>query len=142
MLASQAPGRGDGALGQLAAVTLADEQPAAGAGPELPQVPVQECGQFWWARRAGMPTAIVSNNSEGAITAYLTAHGLRSHVHAVIGRPHAHPARMKPDPALIRQAAAASTTDVGRCVLVGDSLSDIEGAHAAGARVIGYANRP
>ena len=30
----------------------------------------------------------------------------------------------------------------GRCVLVGDSLSDIEGARAAGVRVIGYANRP
>ena len=29
----------------------------------------------------------------------------------------------------------------GRCVLVGGSLSDIEGARAAGIRVIDYANR-
>ena len=29
-----------------------------------------------------------------------------------------------------------------RCVLVGDSLTDIDGARAAGVRVIGYANYP
>lgn len=29
-----------------------------------------------------------------------------------------------------------------RAVLAGDSLSDITGAHAAGVRSIGYANRP
>ncbi|WP_233564897.1 HAD family hydrolase [Micromonospora musae] len=28
------------------------------------------------------------------------------------------------------------------CVLVGDSVSDIEAAHAAGVAAIGYANKP
>lgn len=28
------------------------------------------------------------------------------------------------------------------CVLVGDSITDIQAARAAGVRVIGYANRP
>ena len=28
------------------------------------------------------------------------------------------------------------------CILIGDSMADIDGAHAAGVPVIGYANRP
>lgn len=93
------------------------------------------------ASRAGIPTAIVSNNSEGAIAAYLTAHGLNGHIRAVIGRPHARPDRMKPHPAPIQHAAAMLAAETNRCVLVGDSPSDIESARAAGAHVIGYANR-
>ncbi|MCX5153849.1 HAD hydrolase-like protein [Streptomyces sp. NBC_00291] len=32
--------------------------------------------------------------------------------------------------------------DVTHCTLIGDSLTDIEAAHAAGTTVIGYANKP
>ncbi|NJC15642.1 HAD superfamily hydrolase (TIGR01509 family) [Micromonospora profundi] len=94
------------------------------------------------ARQAGMSVAAVSNNSAGAVNAYLAAHRLAGHVSPVVGRAYADPERMKPNPEPILQAVHALGESPGRCVLVGDSLSDIEGARAAGVRVIGYANRP
>ncbi|MET7808598.1 HAD family hydrolase [Micromonospora chersina] len=93
------------------------------------------------ARQAGLAVAVVSNNSAGAVRAYLAAHRLAGHVSPVVGRPYAQPARMKPSPEPILQAVHALDESPGRCVLVGDSLSDIEGAQAAGVRVVGYANR-
>jgi beta-phosphoglucomutase-like phosphatase (HAD superfamily) len=62
-------------------------------------------------------------------------------VSPVVGRAYAEPNRMKPNPEPIWQAVRAIGKPAMRCVLVGDSLSDIDGAHAAGVRVIGYANR-
>ncbi|WP_027657800.1 HAD family hydrolase [Salinispora pacifica] len=94
------------------------------------------------ARQVGMPVAAVSNNSAGAVTAYLAAHRLAEHVSPVIGRAYAEPGRMKPNPEPILQAVRSVGEPAGRCVLIGDSLSDIEGARAAGVAVIGYANRP
>lgn len=93
------------------------------------------------ARQAGMPVAAVSNNSAGAVTAYLAAHRLAGYVSPVVGRAYAEPGRMKPNPEPILQAVRALGEPPARCVLVGDSLSDIEGARAAGVAVIGYANR-
>ncbi|SBT52869.1 HAD family hydrolase [Micromonospora narathiwatensis] len=94
------------------------------------------------ARQAGVPVAAVSNNSAGAVSAYLVAHRLAGHVSPVVGRAYAEPDRMKPNPAPILKAVRDLGVTPGRCVLVGDSLSDIEGARAAGVAVIGYANRP
>ncbi|MCG5464854.1 HAD family phosphatase [Micromonospora sp. MED01] len=94
------------------------------------------------ARQAGMPVAVVSNNSAGAVSAYLTARRLAAYVSPVVGRAYADPDRMKPNPEPILQAVRAIARPASRCVLVGDSLSDIEAARAAGVRVIGYANRP
>ncbi|MFY1597121.1 HAD family hydrolase [Micromonospora sp. WMMD737] len=94
------------------------------------------------ARQAGMPVAVVSNNSAGAVAAYLAAHRLAMHVSPVVGRAYADPDRMKPNPEPILQAVRAVGEPPSRCVLVGDSLSDIDGARAAGVWVIGYANRP
>ncbi|MGI5211935.1 HAD family hydrolase [Plantactinospora sp. CA-290183] len=94
------------------------------------------------ARQAGSPVAVVSNNSAGAVNAYLTAHRLSGHVAPVIGRAYAEPDRMKPNPEPILRAVHALGSAPPNCVLVGDSLSDIEGARLAGVRVIGYANRP
>ncbi|MFI6257610.1 HAD family hydrolase [Micromonospora zamorensis] len=94
------------------------------------------------ARQAGVSVAVVSNNSAGAVTAYLAAHRLAGYVSPVVGRAYADPARMKPSPDPILQAVHVLREKPGRCVLVGDSLSDIEGARAAGVREIGYANRP
>ncbi|MFI7022787.1 HAD family hydrolase [Micromonospora sp. NPDC049900] len=93
------------------------------------------------SRQAGLPVAVVSNNSAGAVSAYLVAHRLAVHVSPVVGRAYADPARMKPNPAPILQAVQAIGESPSRCVLVGDSLTDIDGARAAGVRVIGYANR-
>ncbi|MDG4778097.1 HAD-IA family hydrolase [Micromonospora sp. WMMD961] len=94
------------------------------------------------ARQARLPVVIVSNNSAGAVNIYLAAHRLAGHVCGVIGRAYADPARMKPNPEPILQAVRILGETPGRCVLVGDSLSDIEGAQAAGVRSIAYANRP
>ncbi|MEU7174964.1 HAD family phosphatase [Micromonospora tulbaghiae] len=93
------------------------------------------------ARQAGVPVAVVSNNSAGAVSAYLTAHRLAVYVSPVVGRAYADPERMKPNPEPILHASRALGEFPSGCVLVGDSLSDIEGARAAGVAVIGYANR-
>ena len=94
------------------------------------------------ARQAELPVAVVSNNSAGAVTAYLTAHRLTGHVAPVIGRAYAEPERMKPNPEPISRAVRMLDVSPARCVLVGDSLSDIVGAKRAGVRIIAYANRP
>ncbi|WP_141722444.1 HAD family hydrolase, partial [Micromonospora haikouensis] len=49
---------------------------------------------------------------------------------------------MKPNPAPIHRAALAVDASSTRCVLVGDSTSDIEGGRAAEVRTIGFANKP
>ena len=94
------------------------------------------------ARQAGLPVAIVSNNSAGAVTAYLVKHRLTGHVASVVGRAYADPARMKPNPEPIVRGAETVGTKPDRSVIVGDSVSDIEGGKAAGVRIIGFANRP
>ncbi|MBO4207940.1 HAD family hydrolase [Micromonospora echinofusca] len=94
------------------------------------------------ARQAGLPVAVVSNNSAGAVSAYLTAHRLAAYISPVVGRVYADPDRMKPNPEVILQAVHAVGEPASQCLLIGDSLSDIKGARAAGVRVIGYANRP
>ncbi|GIJ22000.1 HAD family hydrolase [Micromonospora lutea] len=94
------------------------------------------------ARQAGMPVAVVSNNSASAVSTYLAAHRLAAYVSPLVGRAYADPGRMKPNPAPILQAVRALGEPAARCVLIGDSLSDIDGARAAGVRVVGYANRP
>ena len=94
------------------------------------------------AQASGLPVAVVSNNSAGAIEAYLAAHGLARCAGPIIGRSYADPSHMKPNPAPILEAVRALGASAADCVLIGDSLSDIEGARAAGVRVIGYANRP
>ena len=94
------------------------------------------------AYQAGRPVAIVSNNSAAAIKRYLDAHRLARYITAVIGRAYADPARMKPNPGPILHAVQAINAEPARCVLVGDSVSDIKGGRAAGVRTIGFANKP
>jgi beta-phosphoglucomutase-like phosphatase (HAD superfamily) len=89
----------------------------------------------------GVPVAVVSNNSAEAIAAYLTAHQLAACVTTIVGRAYAEPWRMKPDPGPVLEAVRVLEAEPEDCVLVGDSLSDIEAARAAGVAVIGYANR-
>jgi phosphoglycolate phosphatase-like HAD superfamily hydrolase len=49
---------------------------------------------------------------------------------------------LKPEPHLLNVALAALGKPAGKSTLVGDSVSDIEAAHAAGTQSIGYANKP
>lgn len=94
------------------------------------------------AYEAGKPIAIVSNNSAPAIQLYLARQRLSRYGMPVSGRVFARPDLMKPNPEPILTAAKAMSASPEDCVLIGDSLADINGAHAAGVAVIGYANRP
>ncbi len=94
------------------------------------------------AHAAGRSMVMVSNNSAEAVEAYLRAHRLEKYVRATIGRSPARPELMKPHPDPVRRATAAVRAEPSACVLLGDSLTDIQAARAAGIRSIGYANKP
>jgi beta-phosphoglucomutase-like phosphatase (HAD superfamily) len=49
---------------------------------------------------------------------------------------------MKPDPGPVLAAVNVLATTPSQCTLIGDSLTDIEAARAAGVGIVGYANRP
>ncbi|WP_435970370.1 HAD family hydrolase [Streptomyces sp. Qhu_M48] len=94
------------------------------------------------ARSSGRRVAIVSNNSADCVHAYLSAQGLSGAVEAVVGRPILRPDLMKPSPHPLLEAAATLGVSPQRSALVGDSVTDIEAARAAGTGSIGFANRP
>lgn len=91
----------------------------------------------------GRTVAIVSNNADEAVNAYLTRADLARHVAHVEARDaNDHPVLMKPDPYLITRTVDFLDADVATCALVGDSDTDVEAAHVAGMPCIGYANKP
>jgi len=94
------------------------------------------------ARQAGRPVAVVSNNSAPAVAAYLAAHRLDQHICAIIGRTYGDPGQMKPNAAPILRAVTEVGATPDACLMVGDSLTDIIGAKAAGVAVVAYANKP
>lgn len=90
----------------------------------------------------GRPVAIVSNNSAEAIHTYLKLYDLVGLVAHVQGRDPHDPNLMKPNPHPLHQALTALDAKAAGAVLIGDSLTDIQAARAAGIRVIAHANRP
>ncbi|MEU7601486.1 HAD family hydrolase [Streptomyces sp. NPDC040724] len=94
------------------------------------------------AHNTGRHVAIVSNNSSECVRKYLAHHGVVGVVDEIVGRPPLRPDLMKPSPHPLLTAASAFGVAPGLTVLVGDSVTDVEAAHAAGARSIGYANKP
>ena len=52
------------------------------------------------------------------------------------------PALLKPSPHLITQAVEALDAQPGECTLVGDSVTDVQGARLASVQSIGFANKP
>jgi hypothetical protein len=60
----------------------------------------------------------------------------------ISARTDADPSLMKPNPHLVWQALDKLGADPKRTILVGDSLTDIEAAKAAGVLAVGYANKP
>jgi HAD superfamily hydrolase (TIGR01662 family) len=94
------------------------------------------------ATAAGVPIAIISNNSQAAIADYLTQHGLAHMIAAVIGRPFAKPDLMKPHPHSLLVAIELFDVHATQAVLVGDSTTDIEAAVNAGMLSTGFANKP
>jgi phosphoglycolate phosphatase len=85
---------------------------------------------------------IVSNNAAVAIEEYLELHGLTNYVAAIFGRPFGRPGVMKPNPGLVNQAVQELGDEPADCVMIGDSITDIEASRTAGVRSIGYAKTP
>jgi phosphoglycolate phosphatase len=94
------------------------------------------------ARETGRRIAVVSNNSERAVTAYLTQHGLADRVDLISARTSADPALLKPSPHLLEHAIGGLDASQDECVIIGDSVTDVHAARSAGIRSIGYANKP
>jgi phosphoglycolate phosphatase len=91
---------------------------------------------------SGRSVAVVSNNSARAVHSYLRRHGLADRISLVIARTDHDPALLKPSPHLITQAVDALDAEPGECTLVGDSVTDIQGAQLASVQSIGYVNKP
>jgi phosphoglycolate phosphatase-like HAD superfamily hydrolase len=97
---------------------------------------MQACGQ------AERPIVIVSNNAVEAIKTYLDLHSGGHLVHAVVGRAHARPELMKPHPRAVTEALQILGRPASECLMVGDSVTDIEVSHAIGLRSVAYVKAP
>ena len=93
-------------------------------------------------RESGRPVVVISNNSAVSVRAYLDQHDLARYVVGVSSRTEPDPNLLKPHPHLLRRAAEILSLDIRDCAMIGDSSTDVEAAHAVGAPVIAYANKP
>lgn len=93
-------------------------------------------------RATNRPVVIVSNNAGVAVQAYLHHHGLSDLVDGVSGRVLGRPDLMKPHPELVIKALDALGADPRDCLMIGDSVTDIEVSRRTGVRTIGYAKTP
>lgn len=94
------------------------------------------------ATRAGRAVAVVTNNSASAATGFLhRVLGAASTSVVVIGREPDRLHELKPSPVPVLRAAAALGVAPARCLLVGDSGSDMAAATASGAVGIGLVRR-
>jgi len=91
------------------------------------------------ARLAGRPVVVVSNNHQAAVEAFLDRLGLLGLVWSVFGRPDGHPDLMKPHPHMLNLAIRQLGVPAAHCLMIGDSVSDVDAGHAAGTGVLGYA---
>lgn len=94
------------------------------------------------AHQADRIIAAVSNNSREAVTRYLSTAGLAPMFRTINGRTDPDPGLLKPNAHLIAHTVKELGASPTECVLIGDSLSDIEGSRNAGVLSIGYANKP
>lgn len=115
--------------GEVDAVAMTD--PTAGSYQLL-----KACGA------TGRPVVIVSNNAPQTIDAYIERFGIAPRVAAVVARRFGRPDLMKPHPDSVVRALDLLQQPAGHCVLIGDSVTDIEVAHATGVHSIGYAKTP
>lgn len=117
-------------------VTAIEVEHARAAEPEPTLAPfLRRC------REAGLPVAVVTNNSPRAVQALagrvpelrdLPAHGRTLEVLA----------ELKPSPRLLLDALADLGVAPADAVMVGDTTTDVEAALAAGCRVVALALRP
>lgn len=106
----------------------------------VPTLGAHEFVRMWHSPERKL--AVVSNNSAVAVGGYLDLHSLNRHVDANCSRNSSDPALLKPSPFLLEQASVELGVKPSKCVMVGDSTSDIDAAKAAGVFAVGYANKP
>ncbi|MFD3455918.1 HAD family hydrolase [Streptomyces sp. NPDC058691] len=91
---------------------------------------------------SGRQVAVTTNNSARAATVFLKERGLSrffdQHIH---GRA-ADPTLLKPDPDCLTRAMTSTGTEPAECLMIGDSVSDLEAAGKAGVSFVGYARSP
>lgn len=85
----------------------------------------------------GQARAIASSSSSEWIDTHLRHHGIRQHFGDNLFSGCEHVARGKPSPDIYWYAADAMQVDIGRVVVIEDSLVGVTAAAASGARVIG-----
>jgi beta-phosphoglucomutase-like phosphatase (HAD superfamily) len=92
---------------------------------------------------ARRPVVVASNNAAEPVAAYLNRHGLGDQVLGVVGRRAGRPDLMKPHPSILLDALRMLDVDhAGSCVMIGDTVSDVQASQAAGVRIVGYAKTP
>ncbi|MFE7108315.1 HAD family hydrolase [Streptomyces sp. NPDC057575] len=83
--------------------------------------------------------AVTTNNSAGAVSSYLRAHGLADcfgeHVYGRVSDP----ALLKPDPDCLLRALDSTGVSAASALMIGDSLADQQAADVLGVPFIGYA---
>lgn len=90
----------------------------------------------------GQAIVVVSNNSVAAVVSYLRAQDVEPFIHGVSARATADPDLLKPNPHLLSRAINQLASAPEDCVMVGDSVADIQAARSAGVVVIAFANKP
>ncbi|EGX59431.1 hydrolase [Streptomyces zinciresistens K42] len=94
-------------------------------------------------RSAGKTLLVVTNNAEGPVREYLERRDLLGHFTAVYGRDPHDPRLMKPHPGVVGRALAAlGGTAPSRTLLIGDQLTDLAAARAAGVPFLGFTRHP
>lgn len=86
----------------------------------------------------GLRLVIVSNNSAGLVREFLENHGLRSRFEAVVGRDPQELRHMKPDPYSVHRALEILRLPAAEALLIGDQLTDLQTARAAGTALLGH----
>ncbi|MCB1302111.1 MAG: HAD family hydrolase [Tetrasphaera sp.] len=89
------------------------------------------------AAEAGYGVAVVSNNAAPAVAATLTSVGVADWVAVVAARHPGNISRLKPHPDLVDEALHALGVSADHAILLGDTVSDMRAALAAGVRAIG-----
>ena len=93
-------------------------------------------------RSKGRRLGIVSNNSEAAVSYYLTHHNMISYIDAISARTSSEVKLLKPDDYLVQNVISQMAANPDECTIIGDSITDAISARTAGCKSIGYANKP
>jgi HAD superfamily hydrolase (TIGR01509 family) len=90
----------------------------------------------------GHTVTVVSNNSDDAVHTYLALHDATEMAMQVSSRSDANLDHLKPEPFLLHQAMHTLGASPSECVMIGDSLSDLQAARHAETASIAHANKP